>query len=274
MLCWRIDIPPQGFPALCCLSCRLESRCSWEIVVHAAPFAQLSPAALVQVAVVAPPRWLPHVKHTNWVSSRSSNIAVCSLVPIFITCSPVPVCGCVCMLLEPNVKTHCKQQCLAQAAAMKGATYESSFVCCRQQYADLVPSSAAEGILGTQNGELLEGFISNLFIVQDSNHGLVVRTAVEGVLAGTKQQQVLAACNTLGINIKCEAPIQTERHLWKEAFLTNAVRGLRPISHISCPPNNAIGWEPWTCQLSVPSSQSVYCRVQRHLLSNCQCESV
>ena len=137
-----------------------------------------------------------------------------------------------------------------------------------------MPSSAAEGILGTQNGELLEGFISNLFIVQDSNHGLVVRTAAEGVLPGTKQQQVLAACNTLGIKTNCKAPIRTERHLWKEAFLTNAVRGLRPISHISCPPNNAIGWEPWECQLSAPSSQSVYCRVQRHLLASSQFESV
>lgn len=157
---------------------------------------------------------------------------------------------------------------------MNSALYQASCACCRQQYADLVPSTAAEGILGTQKGELLEGFISNLFIVQDSNHGLVVRTASEGVLAGTKQQQVLAACKALGIETKCKAPIHTERHLWKEAFLTNAVRGLRPISHISCPPNNAIAWEPWECQLSVPSSHSVCCKVQRHLLATSQFESM
>lgn len=50
----------------------MESGCSWDVIVHAAPFAEVSPADPVQVAVVAPPRWLPHVKHTNWVVSRSS----------------------------------------------------------------------------------------------------------------------------------------------------------------------------------------------------------
>lgn len=137
-----------------------------------------------------------------------------------------------------------------------------------------MPASAAEGITGSKEGELLEGFVSNLFIVQDSNHGLVVRTAAEGVLAGVKQQQVLAACKALNIQTECKAPRQMERHLWKEAFLTNAVRGLRPISNISCPSHNAIGWEPWACQLPVHSSQSVYSRVQRHLMATTQFESM
>ena len=78
---WHFGILPRGFPSFCSLSCRSESRCSWDVLVHAAPFAQLSSAALVKVAVVAPPRWLPHVKHTNWVSSRSSNITVSPLAP-------------------------------------------------------------------------------------------------------------------------------------------------------------------------------------------------
>ena len=154
------------------------------------------------------------------------------------------------------------------------ALYQSSLVCYRQQYAALVPASAAEGILGNQQGELLEGFVSNLFIVQHSKHGLIVRTASQGVLAGTKQQQVLAACKSLNIETECKAPMQTERHLWQEAFLTNAVRGLRPISNISCPSNNAIGWEPWECQLPEPSSESVCFKVQRHLRSTSQCEHV
>lgn len=145
---------------------------------------------------------------------------------------------------------------------------------CRQQYAGLVPASAAEGILGSQKGELLEGFVSNLFIVQNSDHGLVVRTALKGVLAGTKQNQVLAACKALNIQIECKAPMRTERHLWKEAFLTNAVRGLRPISSISCPSNNAVGWEPWECQLPVHGSQTVYSRVQKHLTTTTRLESV
>lgn len=136
---------------------------------------------------------------------------------------------------------------------------------CRQQYANLVPSSAAEGILCSQDGQLLEGFISNLFIVQQDCNGLVVKTATEGVLPGIKQQQVLAACKALGIPTECKAPLQREKHLWFEAFLTNAVRGLRPICKISCPSSNALGWEPWEHQLPLPDDQSVCIRVQRHL---------
>lgn len=177
-------------------------------------------------------------------------------------------------ILKPSFIATLRSNVFHQAAACEEGAHPSSFVCCRQQYAALVPSSAAEGVLGSQQGELLEGFISNLFIAQDSNDGLILRTASEGMLAGTKQQQVLAACKALGIRTECKAPIQSERDLWKEAFLTNAVRGLRSISHISCPPNNAIGWEPWECQLPMPSSQSVCCRVQRYLQANSQFESV
>lgn len=133
-----------------------------------------------------------------------------------------------------------------------------------------MPASAAEGILGSQTGQLLEGFISNLFIVQHSSIGLVVRTATEGVLAGTKQQEVLAACQALGIQTDCTAPVHTERHLWAEAFLTNAVRGLRLISSITCPPSNAVGWEPWECQLLLASGQSICSRIQRHLEATSQ----
>lgn len=85
VLCWHLNLAPQGFPVFCYLSCRLESGCSWDVVVHAAPFAKVSPADPVQVAVVAPPRWLPHVKHTNWVLSRS----LCSLFSYLCGMSPL-----------------------------------------------------------------------------------------------------------------------------------------------------------------------------------------
>ena len=144
---------------------------------------------------------------------------------------------------------------------------------CRQQYDALIPASAAEGILCSPEGQLLEGFISNLFIVQRSHTSIIVRTATKGVLAGIKQQEVLAACKTLNIKTECTAPVQTERHLWVEAFLTNAVRGLRPISSICCPANNAVGWPPWNRYLPCPGiespdNQSVCSRVQEHLDSH------
>ena len=142
--------------------------------------------------------------------------------------------------------------------------------CCRQKYAALVPATATEGILCTENGQLLEGFISNLFVVQQNAAGLVVMTATEGVLAGLKQKEVLIACEALGIPTACKAPIERDRHLWTEAFLTNAVKGLRSIKCIVCPAENAIGWEPWICHLPDVGPQSVYARVHGYLQEICE----
>ena len=132
-----------------------------------------------------------------------------------------------------------------------------------------MPATAAEGILCTEDGQLLEGFISNLFVVQHSAAGLIVRTAVQGVLAGIKQSEVLGACEALGIAIVCKAPLQHERHLWVEAFLTNAVRGIRPVKRILCPADNAVGWKAWEVILPAVESQSVCDQLQHYLQQRC-----
>ena len=145
--------------------------------------------------------------------------------------------------------------------------YWTLCLCCRQHYADMIPASATEGILCSKDGQLLEGFISNLFIVQRTDTGLIVRTALDGALAGIKQKAVLDACHLLHIPTQCKASCHQQRHLWVEAFLTNAVRGLRPIKRIVCPAKNAIGWDPWECTLPAGSNTSVFCQLQRYLHS-------
>ena len=122
----------------------------------------------------------------------------------------------------------------------------------------------------TEDGQLLEGFISNLFVVQQSADGVVVRTATQGVLAGIKQKEILAACKALHLHIVCKAPLQHERHLWAEAFLTNAVRGIRPVKRIVCPAQNAVGWEAWEVDLPAIGSQSVYYQLQNYLQQTCE----
>ena len=136
---------------------------------------------------------------------------------------------------------------------------------CRQQYANMVPATASEGIVCSPDGQLLEGFLSNLFIVQRDENGLIVRTAVDRVLAGIKQREVLDACEALHIRVDRSAPLKQDRHLWVEAFLTNAVRGIRPVNHIVCPAHNALGWEPWDIALLVDVQTSVSSQLQDHL---------
>ena len=134
----------------------------------------------------------------------------------------------------------------------------------------MLPATAAEGLLCSCDSELLEGFISNLFIVQHTDMGLLVQTAVDGVLAGIKSREVLDACQALGIRTQRKAALKQERHLWTEAFLTNAVRGLRPIRTITCPAQNALDWDTWEVHFPVYNEDSVFTRVQSYMQQSCQ----
>lgn len=136
---------------------------------------------------------------------------------------------------------------------------------CRQQYSKGVPDIASEGLICSSDGQLLEGFISNLLIVECRDNKCIVRTAVQNVLPGIMQQQVMGACQALGIPLECTAAKQDGRSLWVEAFLTNAVRGLRPISKIACLPGNPFGWDPWECSFAVSPQNSICAKLQEYL---------
>lgn len=128
-----------------------------------------------------------------------------------------------------------------------------------------LPDATTEGLICSSDGLLLESFISNLFIVEQRGSSLVVKTAMCNVLPGIKQQQVLDACRALGIQVEHTGAQQSDRHLWVEAFLSNAVKGLRPINKIACLPNNPFGWDPWEVSLAVAPDNSIYTRLQEQL---------
>ena len=128
-----------------------------------------------------------------------------------------------------------------------------------------LPVATTEGLICSSDGLLLESFISNLFIIEQRGSSLVVKTATCNVLPGIKQQQVLDACRALGIQVEHTGAQQTDRHLWVEAFLSNAVRGLRPISKIACLPDNPFGWDPWEVSLAVAPDTSICTKLQKHL---------
>jgi hypothetical protein len=128
-------------------------------------------------------------------------------------------------------------------------------------------------LLCTEGGDLLEGLITNLFVVvevevevedaegvrgshvnsndNDNDDGsqtgqYKLQTAPEGtVLPGIARRKVIEACRELGIPVDLTCPSLSERHLWREAFLTNSIRQIQSLDRICCVQTNVLGLEPW-----------------------------
>ncbi len=76
---------------------------------------------------------------------------------------------------------------------------------------------------------LLETSLANLFIV--SRRGLETAPAPH-VLPGIARGLVVELARGLGVPVRLRAPRLAERAQWREAFATNAVRGVRPVVRI------------------------------------------
>ncbi|GAB9469950.1 Aminotransferase, class iv [Globisporangium polare] len=83
---------------------------------------------------------------------------------------------------------------------------------------ETILSSSTGG--GGDDARLLEGLITNFFVVQDGS----VMTAADGVLHGSTRELVLRACEELEIPVIFQAPRFCERERWQAAFVTSAVR--------------------------------------------------
>ncbi|KAL4535298.1 hypothetical protein Ndes2526B_g06197 [Nannochloris sp. 'desiccata'] len=133
---------------------------------------------------------------------------------------------------------------------------DSGWVAQRQTLEALRPPGAAEILLTTQQGALLEGLVTNLFIITRSKDGeIVLQTAGmgDGVVWGTMRKRVSEACKQLGLKVLEQPPAAAERATWQEAFLTNALRGVQPLDRIECDERNVWGLEPWVIEfLEVP----------------------
>ena len=124
-------------------------------------------------------------------------------------------------------------------------------------------------LLCLPDGRLTEGLITNLFVVvavpaepttheEDtlatsmSTSRIEVQTAgvKDGVVWGTMRQRVMEACRTLGLGVREVCPRVQERLTWKEAFLTNALRGVQPLCRVTCTCEevNACRVKPWTLE--------------------------
>ena len=97
----------------------------------------------------------------------------------------------------------------------------------REYLEKLAPDDAADILLVTSSGKLLEGLLTNVFVVLERTHGVVTRMVVQtapveaGVLWGTMRNTVINTCRELGLEVDESCPCFDERHAWKEAFITN-----------------------------------------------------
>lgn len=173
----------------------------------------------------------------------------------------------------------------------------------RQPLEQQRPTGAAEVLLCTNDGRLLEGLVTNLFIVatreaaaggseegggsdacaaasgsSDGSSGsaagapaggfggLEVWTAspAEGVVWGTARARVLQACRRLGLAVREEAPSCGAKAAWREAFLTNSLRLVQPLHTLACGAGNAAGLPPW--ELHLPEAPGPVARAVREEL--------
>jgi branched-chain amino acid aminotransferase len=89
---------------------------------------------------------------------------------------------------------------------------------------------AREALFRTDEGHILEGATSNLFLIRDKT--LITPAAGELVLAGVMRRQVLQAADTLGFTVR-QQPIDMQTLFQAdEAFLTNAIIEIMPIARL------------------------------------------
>ncbi|XP_071732118.1 uncharacterized protein [Rutidosis leptorrhynchoides] len=143
----------------------------------------------------------------------------------------------------------------------------SDWVRMRKPLEKLRPPSATELLLSKDGDQILEGCLTNFFVIcrkdnieDDSeraekthlkstyDHTLELQTAPisDGVLPGVVREVVLEVCLEIGIPIREVAPSWSKRHLWEEAFITNGLRLLQHVETIRVPSSwHSLGSKTW-----------------------------
>ncbi|URD78152.1 Aminotransferase class IV [Musa troglodytarum] len=122
----------------------------------------------------------------------------------------------------------------------------------RQGMEKMRPPSATELLLTNDGDRILEGSVTNFFVVRrkvindltdlppsdsESSCTFVVQTAPisDGVLPGVIRQLVFEICSSLGILVEESAPSWSDRELWQEAFITSSLRLVQHVETIQAP---------------------------------------
>ena len=126
-----------------------------------------------------------------------------------------------------------------------------------------LPPPCCEGLLCSPTGELTEGLVTNLFIVDA--HGIVHTAPVGQVLGGVVRHQVLQTCALLGVPVVESAPVWHARDGWVAGFVTNAARGVQPLTSVTLP--DGCDWvaAPVAGTVSMAPDNDVVCAIAKSL---------
>ncbi|XP_048325338.2 uncharacterized protein LOC112490424 isoform X1 [Ziziphus jujuba] len=128
----------------------------------------------------------------------------------------------------------------------------SDWVRKRKPLENLRPPSATELLLSNDGDHILEGSLSNFYVVcrknkfeadgkclddHESIHCFEVQTAPlsNSVLPGTIRQLIIEVCLSKGIPVREVAPLWSDREIWEEAFISNSLRLLQHVETICAP---------------------------------------
>lgn len=128
----------------------------------------------------------------------------------------------------------------------------SEWVRLRKHLEKLRPPLATELLLSDDGDRILEGCLTNFFVVcrmensevngkdlndSKSMYSFEVQTAPigDGVLPGVVRQLVIEVCSSKGIPLREVAPSWSNREMWEEAFITNSLRMVQHVETIRVP---------------------------------------
>ncbi|XP_009782061.1 uncharacterized protein LOC107797953 [Nicotiana tabacum] len=129
----------------------------------------------------------------------------------------------------------------------------SDWVRQRKQLEKLRPPSVNELLLSNNGDQILEGCLTNLFVVcrkdvnddyhkasergNESTVSVELQTAPlrDGVLPGVLRQVIIDICSRNKIPVREIAPSWSKREMWLEAFITNSLRLLQHVEVIQAP---------------------------------------
>ncbi|XP_026436463.1 uncharacterized protein LOC113334421 [Papaver somniferum] len=128
----------------------------------------------------------------------------------------------------------------------------SQWVRLRKSLENMRPPSTNELMLSNDGDHILEGCLTNFFVVRrkensdvlrkhpldlDNEYSFEVQTASikDGVLPGVIRQVVVDVCLEMGISVSEVAASWSERELWEEAFITNSLRLVQNVETIRVP---------------------------------------
>ncbi|KAK6929239.1 Aminotransferase class IV, partial [Dillenia turbinata] len=111
------------------------------------------------------------------------------------------------------------------------------------------PPSVTELLLSNDGDRILEGCVTNFFVVRPkesdevrihesgSSQSFEVQTAPisDGVLPGVLRKLVIEVCSKIGIPLREVAPSWSEHETWEEAFITNSLRMVQHVEKIQVP---------------------------------------